>query len=113
MAAAHLKKKGLKVLARNYRCPAGEVDLIMLDRSTARRGGAETIVIVEVKTRTSDKHTAPASAVNADKKKRISKVASYYLSRRDTADYRVRFDVVSVVASPGSEVRIDHISGAF
>ena len=114
LAAAHLKRCGMKILARNYRCPAGEADIIALDDSAKGPPDAETIVFVEVKTRSSDKHTDPHSAVNADKQRRIRKVASYYLAARDAARrHDARFDVVSIVLRDGRPPRIEHIPGAF
>ncbi|HDZ22306.1 hypothetical protein LCGC14_0203540 [marine sediment metagenome] len=96
LAARHLKRRGLKILARNYRCPAGEVDLIALD-PTNKHLGAETIAFVEVKSRSSDHYTDPESAVRADKQRRIRKVAGYYLQRRRVEGYNIRFDIVAVV----------------
>jgi len=112
LAARHLKRQGLKILAENYRCPVGEIDLILLDRST-RSSGAETIVFVEVKTRTSDHYTDPEAAVNADKQRRIRKVASYYVSRHDAQDYNLRFDIVAVVCPDGEKPTIRHTTEAF
>lgn len=107
------KRRGLKILARNYRCRAGEVDLIALDPATRRTDGAETLVFVEVKTRSSDRYTDPESAVDARKQRRIRKVADYYVASRDAADYNVRFDIVAVVIRPGRKPRINHIPDAF
>ena len=111
LAAKHLKRQGLKILARNYRCPVGEADLIALDRST-KRLGAETIVFVEVKSRSSDKYTDPESAVNADKKRRLRKVANYYVQRRGAHEYNIRFDIVAVIFS-GEKPVIRHTPDAF
>jgi len=112
LAAKMLKSSGLKILARNYRCPAGEVDLIALDRSL-RRNGADTIVFVEVKTRTSDRYTTPASAVNAHKQHHIKKVADYYLAHHAADDYNTRCDIVSVIIPAGQAAQIEHIPNAF
>jgi len=103
----------MKILATNYRCPSGEVDLIALDRSTRKATGAETLVFVEVKTRTSDRYTDPESAVNRDKQRRIRKVAGYYRTRRRAEDYNVRYDIVSVVLRPDADPQIKHIPDAF
>ncbi|MHC4985823.1 MAG: YraN family protein [Planctomycetota bacterium] len=111
LAARHLKRQGLKILARNYRCPVGEADLIALDRST-KRLGAETIVFVEVKSRSSDKYTDPESAVNADKKRRLHKVANYYVQRHDAHEHNVRFDIVAVLFS-GDKPVVRHTPDAF
>ena len=111
LAAKHLKRQGLRILARNYRCPVGEVDIIALDRST-KAAGAETIVFVEVKARSSDRHVDPESAVNADKQRRLRNVAEYYIQRRRAEAYNVRFDVVAVIVSGDGPV-IRHTSNAF
>lgn len=113
LAQRWLTKRGFKILATNYRCPAGEVDLIVLDRSTRKESGAETIAIVEVKTRSSDRHIAPQSAVDADKRRRLRKVADYYLATRDAADCNLRFDIVAVVIPPGGKPEVTHIPAAF
>ena len=97
LARRFLRKQRHKILAANYRCPAGEVDLITLDASTQKTRGAETLCFVEVKTRRSDRYTNPASAVDADKRRRIRKVARHYLARRDTRGYDVRYDIIAVV----------------
>jgi len=113
LAQAALRKQGLRILARNYRCPAGEADLIALDIATRKETGAETIAFVEVKTRTSDRYTPPESAVNADKRRRMRKVADYYLSLRRVEAFRVRFDIVSIVIRDGQTPEIRYIPGAF
>ena len=112
-ARKFLRRAGLKILARNYRCPVGEVDLIALDASTRSRPGAETIAFVEVKTRSSDRHVEPESAVDAAKRRRLRKVAGYYLATHDAAEFDVRFDVVAVVARPGEKPQVRHIPDAF
>jgi putative endonuclease len=113
LARTFLRKQGLKILARNYRCPAGEADLIALDLSTRKDTGAETIAFVEVKTRASDRYAPPESAVNADKRRRMKRVAHYYLASRKTAGFAIRFDIVSIVIRPGQEPEVRHIPGAF
>jgi len=113
LALRHLRRRGLKTLARNFRCPAGEVDLIMLDPSTRKALRAETLVFVEVKTRRSDDYVAPAAAVNADKQRRIRRASRTYLASRDTSGYNIRYDVVSIVIPEGEKPRIEHIRSAF
>ena len=113
LARRALKRLGLKLLAENYRCVAGEIDLIFLDTSTRRGDGAETLVFVEVKTRTSDEYSAPESAVNADKQRRIRRAADYYLARHHAEDYNVRNDIVAVVIPKGGKPSIKHIPDAF
>ena len=113
LARRTLKRKGLKCLAENYRCPGGEIDLIFLDTSTRRGAGVETLVFVEVKTRTSDEYTSPEFAVDSDKQRRIRSASDYYLSRHDADDYDVRYDIVSIVIRDGAKPKIEHIPEAF
>jgi putative endonuclease len=115
LAARFLKRRGMKILARNYRCPAGEADLIVLDRKTRKADQAETICFVEVKTRRTDQYTTPASAVDADKQRRLVHVARYYLVHHPAEGYNVRFDVLCVVYDPAGRrrARIDYIPQAF
>ena len=113
LAARALKRKGMKILATNYRCPRGEIDIIALDRSTRRESGRETIVFVEVKTRSDDEYNTPESAVDARKKRRIRKTARYYLSHYPTDQYAVRYDIVAIVAPPDAKPQIKHIAAAF
>jgi putative endonuclease len=113
LARRFLRRRGLKILARNYRCPAGEVDLIALDGSTRKQTGAQTLCFIEVKTRKSDRYTTPASAVDAEKRRRIRRVARHYLSRRPTEGYNVRYDIVAIVWPEDGQPRIDFHPNAF
>jgi len=110
LAVRRLRRKGHKILARNYRCPAGEVDVISLDRSADL---GETVVFVEVKTRAGSALASPESAVDADKRGRLVRVARYYLAHHDTEDRPVRFDVVSVTLHDRAKPEITHIPDAF
>jgi putative endonuclease len=107
IACRFLRRAGFRILAKNYRCPVGEADIIALDA----RAGA--IVFVEVKTRSSNAAVEPYSAVNADKKRRMKKIAAYYVAKHPAEDYAIRFDIISIVANPGGEPKIEHIDDAF
>ncbi|MCD6364249.1 MAG: YraN family protein, partial [Planctomycetes bacterium] len=72
-----------------------------------------TIVFVEVKTRTSDRYTDPEYAVDAGKRRRLKKIARYYLARRESEGYNVRFDIVSAVIVEGQKPQLRHIEDAF
>jgi len=113
LAIEFLKRRGVKILARNYRCPVGEIDLIGLDRSTRKEQGTETIAIIEVKTRSSDDHVAPESSVNPAKRRRMRKIAKYYLNTRHAEDFNVRFDVLTVIARDAGKPEIKYIPDAF
>lgn len=106
LAQKHLRRKGLKILARNYRCPAGEADLVALDPA------GPCLVFVEVKTRSRDDQVLPESAVDADKQRRLRNIARYYCSHHETNELSVRFDVVAVCGT-GRKANIRHIPEAF
>jgi putative endonuclease len=101
LAAAFLEARGLKILARNYRCRAGEIDLI------AQSG--PTTVFVEVRARTSERFGGAAASVTPAKRRRLLKTARYYLSQQG-AHRACRFDVVLVKGDPP---RLEWIADAF
>jgi putative endonuclease len=92
------------IVARGFRTPGGEIDLI------AREGSV--VVFVEVKTRTHDAYGSPAEAVTAKKRGRIARVASMFLARSGWAESACRFDVVEVIPV-GNRSRVRHIRDAF
>jgi putative endonuclease len=99
-AAAHLDRGGMRIIERNYRCQAGEVDLIALE--------GDTVVFVEVKLR----HPPfdPLEAVDARKRHQVCRAAFDFLLRRGMLGRPARFDVVAVEA--GSYL-CTHIADAF
>jgi putative endonuclease len=105
LAAAHLLAQGMVLLDRNWRCTAGEIDII------ARDGSA--VVFVEVKTRRGDGFGLPAESVVADKVRRLRRLAAEWLARSGVRPTEVRFDVVSVLQRPKGSARIEHLKGAF
>lgn len=113
LARTFLRQLGLKVLAANYRCPAGEADLIALDASTCKTLGCETLVFVEVKTRSPGQLATPRSAVDEAKRDQMRKVARYYQSVRSAQDLALRFDVIAIVVQADGQAEIEHVPGAF
>src|SRR5213592_3538437 len=90
LAARYLRKHGYKVLCRNFRGrTGGEIDIVCRD--------GDTLVFVEVKTRTREDFGRPVEAVNAAKRKLISRGALAWLQLLDNPDILVRFDVVEIV----------------
>jgi putative endonuclease len=104
-ASTLLKRQGHRILARNYRCPAGEIDLITLD--------GNTLVFVEVKTRSSDAFADPEQAVGHRKQQRIIRAAECYRQFKGAQAYPCRFDVVSIVMQPNGRPNAHHIRDAF
>lgn len=107
LAAEHLVATGARVLARNWRCRQGELDIVALEP-----GG--TVVFCEVKTRSGTGFGEPAEAVGPVKARRIRAVACQWLTEhRPPGAGELRFDVVSVVRSRGTAPRVVHLRGAF
>ncbi len=105
LAFHELRKRGYKVLLRNYECPLGEIDLI------AKHQGY--LVFVEVRTKSSEEMGTPAESVTHEKRRQVVKVAKYYLNRYGIQNVPCRFDVVGVLLLPGAEPVIELIEAAF
>jgi putative endonuclease len=105
LAERHLCEQGLVVLARNWRCAGGEVDLILRD-------GAD-VVFCEVKTRRGDRFGTPAEAISPAKVRRLRRLAARWLEQTTVRPREVRFDVVAVLPQPRGATLIEHIRAAF
>ena len=97
MAEEYLIRGGCTILARNFSCRAGELDIV------ADKDGE--LVFCEVKTRKSDSYGFPAEAVNYRKRERMKKAAAYFALINSLGGRRMRFDVI--------EVYLNHYEGAF
>jgi putative endonuclease len=111
-ACRYLLDRGLRLIARNYRCRYGEIDLIMGDDSGNGSTNGSTIVFVEVRMRSRTDFGSGAQSVDSRKQRRILRSAEHYLKRRATLLARCRFDVVSIHRA-GNEHRINWIQNAF
>ncbi len=105
-AARYLRRKGYRILARNYRCRLGEIDLI------ARQG--RFVVFAEVKLRRDDRFAEAREFVTRRKQERILKTAQLYLAATGL-ELQPRFDVIEIYAPEGErgEIRIEHLEDAF
>jgi putative endonuclease len=103
LAAARLEATGLRVVARNWRCRDGEVDLVA--------AGPGVLVFCEVKTRRGNGYGSPAAAVTPAKQARLRRLAAAYLAASATPPCRVRFDVVAVSWPRGGAPAVDHLEG--
>ena len=107
LAAAHLERRGFRIVARNHRTRFGELDLIGFD--------GRTLVFAEVKTRRAGSGS-PWDALDAAKCRQVRRMARAWLS--ETPDRprssELRFDAIGVVIDPrGRLVRLDHLEAAF
>lgn len=105
LAVAHLEAAGYEVLARNWRCRDGELDVV------ARCG--QTLCFVEVKTRSSAAFGLPAEAVGPQKVARMRRLAGRWLTENRTGGWSgLRFDVIAVLRT-ASGPELTHLEGAF
>lgn len=104
LAAEYLSAAGYDVLERNWRCPQGEIDLVARD--------GNTLVITEVKTRSSLDYGHPFEAVTAAKLSRLYLLAAAWIREHPAECSRWRVDAVSVLL-PGAEQEpvIEHLKG--
>jgi putative endonuclease len=105
-AIRHLKRQGYKIVAHGERSSLGELDIVAVD--------GRTVVFVEVKTLESQDHGHPADRVDADKQRRITRLALAYLKRHGLLEYPARFDIVAVTWPGGRDKpQIEHFKSAF
>lgn len=105
LAVRCLSDAGMQILARNWRCDEGEIDVIARD--------GHTVVFCEVKTRSSSEFGSPLEAVTARKAARIRRLAYRWLREQRPTAVEVRFDVVSIVRPPLGEPVVEHLRAAF
>src|SRR5213076_3381438 len=106
LACRFLKKNGYKILYRNFRGrTGGEIDVVCRDR--------DTLVFVEVKTRTREDFGRPLDAVNRDKRNRISRGGLAWLRLLGDPDILFRFDVVEVIVGEEAAPRLEILRNAF
>lgn len=106
-AARYLKRKGYRILDRNFSCRFGEIDIIASDR--------EYLVFVEVKTRKNANFAEAREFVGAGKQSRVMSAASIWMGRYDT-ELQPRFDVIEIYGTsdmPFRKLHIQHFEDAF
>jgi putative endonuclease len=105
-AARYLRRLGYRVVARNYSCPHGELDLVAIDRGC--------VVFVEVRSTEGADAAVPAASVDDAKQRKLTKLALYFLQRHNLLNHPARFDVLALSWPPGrAEPVIVHHRDAF
>ena len=105
-AATHLKSLGYRIVARNFTCKLGELDLVALD--------GETIVFVEVRSTEQQGTSRPAESVDTAKQQRLTRLALYFLQKKKLLNKSARFDVLCVSwPATAKTPTIDHFKSAF
>jgi len=104
-AARYLRRRGLRIVTRNWRCPIGEIDLIATD--------GDCLVFVEVRTSASGYAGGPAYTVGPHKRRKLIQLAQIWLRGARHAPDSIRFDVVAIVRRSWWRFELDWIQGAF
>ena len=104
-ATHYLLDAGVDVLDRNWRCAAGEADIIAIEEGT--------LVFIEVKTRRNVSAGFPEESVTRVKRRRYETIAAYYLSQSDPPSMRVRFDVISILLTADWRAFLKHHRDVF
>lgn len=104
-ARRHLQRQGLKFLTANFRTDRGEIDLVCREK--------DCLVFVEVKTRSSEEWMRPAAAVNAERRRRLTRAALDYLRLLRNPQVKLRFDIVEVLLQDGTVREVRHLPNSF
>lgn len=103
VARRHLEAAGMRFLDANWRCEDGEIDLVM------REG--DLLVVVEVKSRTSDQHGDPLEAVGPEKALRLRRLAGRWVSEHAARPTGIRLDLVAVRLRSKGAAQVEHVRG--
>lgn len=103
VAARHLVEQGLVVLDRNWRCPEGEIDLVLRDGAT--------LVVCEVKTRHDDTFGTPHQAITDAKLNRLKRLAERWIAERGITPAATRIDLVAIRRPLRGPAVVEHVPG--
>jgi len=103
LAAEYLERAGFRILDRNYRCSAGEIDIVAADR--------RMLVACEVKTRSDLRFGTPVEAVTTEKLRRLRRLAVHWVLVHGLTFDGLRVDIVGVLRSSSGDFMIEHVRG--
>lgn len=102
VAVEYLASRGCEVIGRNVRTPYGEIDIV------ARQG--ETVIFIEVKTRTSNTMGLPEESITARKREHMAACAEHYAAEHEIDHWQI--DVISIEGKPGSAPKVTYFENA-
>jgi putative endonuclease len=102
-AAEYLERSGLRILARNWRCSEGEIDIVAAER--------RVLVVCEVKTRSGTRYGTPLEAISQAKRRRLRRLAIRWLAANGVLIDEVRIDAVGLTRDPAGGFSIEHVRG--
>lgn len=105
LAAAELRRQGMEVIARNWRCRLGEIDIIAAEPAATGR----TLVFCEVKCRTGLGFGHPLEAITWAKTRKLRELASEWMRSERVVASAIRLDAIGVVMVPGREPELTHV----
>jgi putative endonuclease len=103
LAAEYLQQAGFRILARNWRCADGEIDIVMVDR--------RVLVVCEVKTRSGTGYGTPLEAITRQKVRRLRHLAIRWVQANGVLFDEVRIDAVEVLKDRQGGFTIEHVRG--
>lgn len=105
IAAAYLLRNGYAIIARNWRCPVGELDIVARD--------GECLILVEVRTRCGEGYGTPEESITPRKQAKLVEVAETYLQATAQENVVWRIDVIAIqLGARGQDLRLNHIRNA-
>ena len=107
LAVAELQRQGMEVVARNWRCPVGEIDVVAVERVQGR----QTLVFCEVKCRTGLGFGNPLEAITYTKLRKLRQLSAQWLATEELRADDVRIDAIGVVLLPGQQPQLTHVRG--
>ena len=107
LAVAELQRQGMDVLARNWRCRSGEIDIVAAEMVEGRT----TVVFCEVKTRSGLGFGHPLEAITWAKRRKLRSLAAEWLSAHEVHAATIRIDAIGVLLIRGQEPQLTHVKG--
>ena len=102
-AAEYLQRSGPRILARNWRCSEGEIDIVAAER--------RVLVVCEVKTRSGTRYGTPLESISRAKQRRLRRLAVRWLAANGVLFDEVRVDAAGVTRDPAGGFSIEHVRG--
>ncbi len=102
-AAEYLERNGMRVLARNWRCSIGEIDIVAVE--------GRVLVVCEVKTRSGTRYGTPLEAISWKKQHRLRILAIRWLTANGVLFHEIRIDAVGLTRDPAGGFTIEHVRG--
>lgn len=108
LAVAELQRQGMEVLARNWRCRTGEIDVVAAETVDGRT----TVVFCEVKCRSGLGFGDPLEAITWAKLRRLRSLAAEWMATHQVSAHAIRLDAIGVLLVPGQAPQVTHVRAA-